>query len=45
MNENENRQAVLEAVDNMIKAFSKYDRENYFAEIRSLHATSGLADR
>jgi len=31
MNEAENRQAVWEAVDSMILAFSRHDRDNYFA--------------
>jgi ketosteroid isomerase-like protein len=38
MNEKENRREVLEAVDNMITAFSKHDRENYFAAFAE-HAT------
>jgi ketosteroid isomerase-like protein len=31
LNDNEKRQAALDAADNMIKAFSQHDRENYFA--------------
>ena len=31
MNEAKNRQAVLDAIDSMILAFSRHDRGNYFA--------------
>jgi ketosteroid isomerase-like protein len=38
MHEGENRQAVLDAVDSMVLAFSRHDRENYFGAFAA-HAT------